>query len=273
MHSDKDIFVQDRNLVVVEEGAQLSLLSCDHAISPRRFLTNTITEIYVGPNAHFDIIRVQNQHNNSGKITHTFIHQERDSFASSSNISLHGGLVRNATWHYLGGENAETHSYGLFLADKDQHIANFVKVDHAAPNCNSTQLFKGVLDDDASGAFNGRIMVHKDAQKTNAYQSNNNILLSETARMDSKPQLEIFADDVKCSHGATVGQLDENALFYLRSRGIDVREARLMLMFAFAHEVVKNITIEALRDRIDELVNKRLRGELSRCASCAIQCN
>ena len=273
LHSDKDIFVQDRNLVVVEEGAQLSLLSCDHAISPQRFLTNTITEVYVGRNARFEIIRVQNQHNNSGKITHTFIHQERDSYASSNNISLHGGLVRNATWHHLGGENSETHSYGLFLADKEQHIANFVKVDHTAPNCNSTQLFKGVLDDNSSGAFNGRIMVHKDAQHTNAYQSNNNIILSETARMDTKPQLEIYADDVKCSHGATVGQLDENALFYLRSRGIDAREARLMLMFGFAHEVIQNIPIEALRERIDDLVHKRLRGELSRCASCAVQCN
>jgi len=273
LHSDKDIFVQDRNLVVVEDGAQLSLLVCDHAISPRHFLTNTVTEVYVGKNSRFDIIRVQNQHNNSGKITHTYIHQERDSFAASNNITLHGGLVRNATWHRLAGENAETHSYGLFLADKHQHISNFVKVDHVAPNCNSTQLFKGVLDDNATGAFNGRILVHKQAQKTNAYQSNNNIILSDTARMDTKPQLEIFADDVKCSHGATVGQLDENALFYLRSRGIDEREARLMLMFGFAHDVIQNIPIEALRERIDNLVLKRLRGELSRCASCAIQCN
>jgi len=148
-----------------------------------------------------------------------------------------------------------------------------VKVDHAAPNCNSTQLFKGVLDENASGAFNGRIMVHKDAQKTNAFQSSNSIIMSDTARMDTKPQLEIYADDVKCSHGATVGQLDQNALFYLRSRGIDAREAKLMLMFGFAHDVIKNIPIEALRERIDHLVLQRLRGELSRCASCAIQCN
>jgi Fe-S cluster assembly protein SufD len=273
LHSDRDIFVQDRNMVVVEDGAQLSLLVCDHAISPQHFLTNTITEVYVGCNARFDIIRVQNQHNNSGKITHTFIHQERDSYASSNNISLHGGLVRNATWHYLAGENGETHSYGLFLADKHQHVGNFVNVDHMAPNCNSTQLFKGVLDDNSTGAFNGRIMVHKTAQGTNAFQRNNNIILSDSAKMDTKPQLEIFADDVKCSHGATVGQLDENALFYLRSRGIDAREARLMLMFGFAHEVIQNIPLEALRDRIDNLVLQRLRGELSRCASCAIQCN
>ncbi len=273
LHSDKDVFVQDRNLIVVEDGAQLSLLVCDHALSPQHFLTNTITEIYVGHNSRFDIIRVQNQHNNAGKITHTFIHQESDSYASSNNVTLHGGLVRNATWHKLAGENAETHSFGLFLADKHQHIANFVKVDHVAPNCNSTQLFKGVLDDNSTGAFNGRIMVHPDAQGTNAFQSNNNILLSEEAKMDTKPQLEIFADDVKCSHGATIGQLDENALFYLRSRGIDAREARLMLMFGFAHEVIQNINIPALRDRIDNLVLQRLRGELSRCASCAIHCN
>lgn len=273
LHSDKDIFVQDRNLIIVEEGAQLNLLVCDHALSPQHFLTNTVTEVFVNRNARFDIIRVQNQHNNSAKMTHTFIHQERDSFASSNNITLHGGLVRNATWHHLEGENAETRSFGLFLADKHQHVANFVKVDHAAPHCNSTQLFKGVLDDNASGAFNGRIMVRRIAQGTNAYQSNNNILLSENARMDTKPQLEIFADDVKCSHGATVGQLDENALFYLRSRGIDAREARLMLMFGFAHDVIQNIPIEALRERIDTLVMQRLRGELSRCASCAIQCN
>lgn len=273
LHSDRDTFVQDRNLIITEQGSQLSLLVCDHALSPQHFLTNTVTEVFVGKNARFDIIRVQNQHNDAGKITHTFIHQERDSYASSNNITLHGGLVRNATWHFLGDVNAETHSYGLFLADKDQHVANFVKVDHAAPNCNSTQLFKGVLDDRATGAFNGRIMVRQVAQGTNAYQSNNNILLSDEARMDTKPQLEIFADDVKCSHGATVGQLDENALFYLRSRGIDEREARLMLMFGFAHEVIQNISIEALRERIDSLVLKRLRGELSRCASCAIQCN
>lgn len=273
LQSEQDFFSQDRNLLIADDGARMSLLVCDHAISPQHYLTNTVTEIFVGRDASFEIIRVQNQHNYSGKITHTFIHQERDSYATSNNITLHGGLVRNATWHKLNGENAETHSYGLFLADRQQHIANFVKVDHVAPNCNSTQLFKGILDENATGAFNGRIMVHKDAQNTNAYQSNNNIILSDTARMDTKPQLEIYADDVKCSHGATVGQLDENALFYLRSRGIDAREAKLMLMFGFAHDVVKNIPIEALRHRIDHLVVQRLRGELSYCASCAIQCN
>jgi len=272
VHSDEDIFSQHRNLIIVEKNADISLIICDHTLSPGKFLTNAVTEIYVGENAHFDIIRVQNEHNSAGKVTHTFIHQEKNSVASSNNMTLHGGLIRNSTYHYLGGEGAESHSYGLFLADKWQHIDNFVNVDHAFPNCTSNQLFKGVLDDMSTGAFNGRILVRPDAQGTLAYQKNNNILLTDDAKMDTKPQLEIYADDVKCSHGATIGQLDNDALFYLQSRGINKREARLMLMFGFAHEVIQNIKIEPLRERMDKLVMQRLQGELSRCASCMIKC-
>lgn len=272
VESDDDIFNQHRNLVIVEKNASVTLIICDHTLSPRKFLTNAVTEVYVGENSHFDIIRVQNEHNNAAKITHTFIHQERNSHASSNNITLHGGLVRNSTHHYLGGERAECNSYGLFLADKFQHVDNFVNVIHAHPYCTSNQLFKGILDDMATGAFNGRIFVDKNAQGTLAYQKNNNILLNDDARMDTKPQLEIYADDVKCSHGATVGQPDNDALFYLQSRGIGRHEARLMLMFGFAHEVIENIRVEALRDRIDSLVMQRLKGELSRCAYCMINC-
>lgn len=272
VQSDEDIFNQHRNLIIAEKNSDVTLIICDHTLSPQKFLTNAVTEIYVGENAHFDIIRVQNEHNNAAKITHTFIHQERNSTASSNNITLHGGLVRNSTHHFLGGEGAECHSYGLYLTDKFQHVDNYVNVDHAFPNCTSNQLFKGVLDDMATGAFNGRIYVHQDAQGTIAYQKNNNILLTDDAKMDAKPQLEIFADDVKCSHGATVGQLDDNALFYLRSRGIGKREARLMLMFGFAHEVIQNIKVDALRERMDNLVMQRLKGELSRCASCMVRC-
>lgn len=270
--SDGDIFNQHRNLIIVEKNADATLIICDHTLSPGKFLTNAVTEVYVGENAHFNIIRVQNEHNNAGKITHTFIHQERNSTASSNNITLHGGLVRNSTHHHLGGEGAQSNSYGLYLADKWQHVDNYVSVDHLFPNCTSNQLFKGVIDDMATGAFNGRIYVHQDAQGTLAYQKNNSILLTDDAKMDTKPQLEIYANDVKCSHGATVGQLDEDALFYLRSRGIEKREARLMLMFGFAHEVIQNIRVEALRERIDGLVMQRLRGELSRCASCMVKC-
>jgi Fe-S cluster assembly protein SufD len=272
VHSDKDMFNQHRNLIIVEENAEISLIICDHTMTPQKFLTNAVTEIYVGENSHFDIIRVQNEHNNACKITHTFIHQEKNSVASSNNITLHGGLIRNSTYHHLAGEGTQSFSYGLYLTDKWQHVDNFVNVEHASPNCTSNQLFKGVLDDMSTGAFNGRILVNPNAQGTVAYQKNNNILMTDDAKMDTKPQLEIYADDVKCSHGATVGQLDENALFYLQSRGIDKREARLMLMFGFAHEVIQNIKIEPLRERMDNLVMQRLKGELSRCASCMVKC-
>ncbi len=272
VYSEEDIFNQHRNLIIVGNNAEASVMVCDHTLSPSKFLTNAVTEVFVGENSHFDLIRVQNEHNNAGKITHTFIHQEKNSVASSNNMTLHGGLVRNSTYHYLGGQGAEAMSFGLFLTDKWQHVDNYVSVDHAFPNCSSNQLFKGVLDDMSTGSFNGRILVRQDSQGTLAYQRNNNILLTDDAKMDSKPQLEIYADDVKCSHGATIGQLDEDALFYMRARGIDTREARLMLMFGFAHEVIQNIKIEALRDRLDKLVMQRLRGELSRCASCVVKC-
>jgi Fe-S cluster assembly protein SufD len=272
VYSEEDIFNQHRNLIIVEKNAEASVMVCDHTLSPNKFLTNAVTEVYVGENSHFDIIRVQNEHNNAGKITHTFIHQEKNSVASSNNMTLHGGLVRNSTYHFLGGEGAEALSYGLSLTDKWQHVDNYISVDHAYPNCSSNQLFKGVLDDMSTGAFNGRILVRQDAQGTLAYQRNNNILLTDDARMDSKPQLEIYANDVKCSHGATVGQLDEDALFYLRTRGINTREAQLMLMFGFAHEVIQNLKIEALRTRLDNLVMQRLKGELSRCANCVVKC-
>jgi len=273
VHSDHDMFVQHRNLIVIEDGGQLPMIVCDHALSPQKFLTNAVTEVYVGENAYFDILRVQNEHNNAAKLTHTFIHQEKKSYAVSNNITLHGGLVRNSTYHKLNGDGAECNALGLYLSDKWQHIDNFVSIDHTFPNCTSNQLFKGVLDDYATGAFNGRILVNRGAQKTLAYQKNNTILLTDDAKMDTKPQLEIYADDVKCSHGATVGQLDEDAMFYLRSRGIDKEEARLMLMFGFAHEVIQKISTEVLRNRIDELVLRRLRGELSRCATCTISCD
>jgi len=272
VQSDDDMFSQHRNLFIAEKNSNFSIIICDHTLSPQKFLTNAVTEVFVGENAHFDIIRVQNEHNNACKVTNTFIHQEKNSVTSSNNISLHGGLIRNSTYHYLGGEGAESNSYGLFLADKWQHIDNFVNVDHAVPHCTSNQLFKGVLDEMSTGAFNGRILVRPDAQGTLAYQKNNNIILTDDAKMDTKPQLEIYANDVKCSHGATVGQINEEALFYLQSRGIDKRESRLMLMFGFAHEVIQNIKVDALRERMDNLVMQRLRGELSRCASCMVKC-
>ena len=215
---------------------------------------------------------MQNQHNNTVQVSNSFVYQERDSRVSTNVITLHGGSIRNNLVVSLDGEGCENNSFGLFLADQEQHVDNFTFVNHMKPNCVSNQLYKGILDDKATGAFNGKIHVWKDAQKTIAYQKNNNILLTDDAKMNSKPQLEIYADDVKCSHGATVGQLDQDALFYLRSRGIDEKESRLLLMYAFAHEVVSKITVPALQERTDDLIDKRLRGELSRCYDCKMKC-
>ncbi|MGQ9620857.1 MAG: Fe-S cluster assembly protein SufD [Bacteroidales bacterium] len=270
--SDQDIFNQRRNLIIAEQNTSFTLIVCDHTLSPGRFLTNAVTEIFVGENAHFNIIRVQNEHNSSFKITNTFIHQERNSTVTSNNITLHGGLVRNNTFHYLAGEGAQCGSYGLYLSDNFQHVDNYVNVEHLVPSCTSNQLFKGVLDTMATGAFSGRIFVAKGAQGTSAYQKNNTILLTGDAKMNTRPHLEIFADDVKCSHGATIGQLDDDAMFYMQSRGIGKNEARHMLMEAFADEVIQKINIGPLRKRINELVVQRLRGELTRCASCIIKC-
>jgi Fe-S cluster assembly protein SufD len=171
------------------------------------------------------------------------------------------------------GENAAANIYGVYLMDRNQHIDNQVLIDHAVPRCQSNELFKGILDDHASGVFNGHVLVRKDAQQTNAYQTNKNILLTDKASIDSKPFLEIYADDVKCSHGATVGQLDNDAMFYIRSRGISESNARILLMYAFAAEVVNKITIPELRQRIDDMVKKRLRGELSYCDQCVLHCS
>jgi len=172
----------------------------------------------------------------------------------------------------LDGEYAEAKICGLALSDKNQHVDNYTFVEHAKPNCQSDQLYKNILDDSSTGGFTGRIHVARKAVKTKAYQRNNNVLLTNAAKMNTKPQLVIDNDDVKCSHGATVGQINEEALFYLQSRGINEKEARLMLMFAFAHEVLAEIKVDKLRDVIDKLVNKRLRGEVSKCHMCALDC-
>ncbi len=270
--SPEDLFVQHRNLVIVEEGAEARVLVCDHSLSARRFLTNSVTEIHVGANAQLDYVKLQNESDMCSQVSTSSVFQERSSQAVFNTITLHGGLVRNNVHVTLDGEGAENHTLGLFLADEEQHLDSYTFVDHAAPNCTSRQNFKGILDDRASGVFTGRILVRQDAQKTQAFQTNNNILLTNEARMYTKPQLVINADDVKCSHGATVGQLDPNAVFYLQSRGISLREARLLLMSAFGHEILSRVKVEPLRDRLADLVEKRLRGELSRCNSCPLHC-
>jgi Fe-S cluster assembly protein SufD len=272
LQANQDAFVTQRNFIYVEENADVKIISCDHTLNLNKYLNNSVTEIFVGANASFEYYTLQNQHNNTTSLNSVFVHQERDSKAATLYSSLHGGLIRNNLKFILDGENAEANLYGMAFIDKKQHVDNFTQVIHAKPHCQSNQVYKNVLDDDSTGAFAGRIHVVRNAQKTNAFQRNNNLLLTDKATMQTKPQLIIDADDVKCSHGATVGQIDEDALFYLRSRGIEESKARLMMMNAFAHEVIQRISVEPLRNRIDELVDKRLKGEVARCHECAYNC-
>lgn len=271
LFSEEDLFVTHRNLIVLEENSSANVVICDHSLSPYHYFTNSVYEIVVDEGANYHQTRLQNEHNNAAMVSSVFLHQERNSSVNFNNITLHGGLVRNNICVKLKGEGADSNITGLAITDKTQHVDNYVFIDHAMPHCTSNQLFKGVLDNTSTGAFTGRILVERDAQKTIAYQKNSNLLLTSDAKMSTRPQLEIYADDVKCSHGATVGQLDQDALFYMQTRGIGKKEARLLLMFAFAHEIIKNINVENLRFRIDELVNKRLRGELSKCHNCQVQ--
>jgi len=267
-----DTYVTQRNLVVIEPGASATLILCDHTLNPTQYFNNSTTEIFIGENAVLNYYIVQNQHNNAASVNSVFIHLEQNARVNTNTITLHGGLIRNNLKVILDGENGEANVYGMAFLDRKQHVDNCTQLVHAKPHCQSNQLYKNVLDDESTGAFSGRINVRRDAQKTNAFQRNNNLLLTDKAQMQTKPQLIIEADDVKCSHGATIGQIDEEALFYLRSRGIEEKQARLMMMNAFSYEVVQNITVEPLRDRINELVEKRLRGDIGRCHECAYQC-
>ena len=245
---------------------------CDHTLSNDTSFSNMVTEVFVGENAQVEIHRLQNQNNHASQMSTMQIYQEGGSTVTCNTITLNGGFVRNNTNVVLDGEDAECNLYGIYLIDKTQHVDNHTFIDHKKANCRSNELFKGILDDQATGVFRGKIMVRKDSQHTDSYQKNNNLLLTDEAKIDTLPQLEIYADDVKCSHGATVGYLDDEEMFYLRSRGICQKEARLLLMNAFASEIINKIGIEVLRLRIAFLVSKRLRGELSYCESCVLNC-
>jgi len=270
MRSDVDLMANSHNLIILEEGAHAQLLVCDHTMDDVRFLSNRVTEVFVGENATYEHYKLENTHVKTTNLSTLLIDQKASSSVLANVITLHNGVTRNSIEIDLDGEHCETRLCGMVIADKNQQVDNFTYIMHNKPNCNSNELFKYVLDDNAKGGFTGKILVAKDAQKTSAFQINKNILLKKTAKMSTKPQLEIYADDVKCSHGATIGQLDETAKFYMQSRGIPEAEAKLLLMFAFTGDVIDNIRIPALQDRIKLLVEKRLRGELSKCEGCII---
>jgi Fe-S cluster assembly protein SufD len=272
LRSEDDLYVTQRNLIIAGKNSQAKIMFCDHTLMPQNFIINNLTEFEIGEDAVIDIYSIQNQHNKTANLTGLYIRQQRNSQLVTNAISLHGGIIRNNLNVMLDGEHATAKICGLALSDKNQHVDNYTFVEHLKPNCTSNQLYKNILDDSSTGGFTGRIHVAPHAVKTEAYQRNNNVLLTNAAKMNTKPQLVIDNDDVKCSHGATVGRIDEEALFYLQSRGINEKEARLMLMFAFAHEVLAEVKVEKLRDVIDKLVNKRLRGEVSKCHMCAMDC-
>ncbi len=267
LNNEKE-FSTIRNLFVIEKNAQAEIIFCNDSLSENKFLTNSLTEIYVGENANLNYYKIQNDHNESANISSTFIHQAKNSNVLTVITSLIGKIIRNNMFVNIAGEGASNKTYGLALTDKKQHIDNFSYIKHNTANSNSYQLFKHILDDSSTGAFSGKVLVNKDAQKTNAIQSNNNILLTDNAKMNTKPQLIIYADDVKCSHGATVGQLDDDAMFYMQARGIPKKEAKMLLMYAFANDILQNIKNKSLKQSLEDLVTRRLNGELGLCRNC-----
>ena len=270
LRADVNFMVNRRVLIILEDGAQLRLLACDHAMDDVNFLATQVMEVYVGNGAMLDLYELEENSLNTVRISNLYVKQGANSNVLLNGMTLTNGTTRNGVHVTLAGEGAELDLCGMVIADKNQHVDNHTVIDHAVPRCNSRELFKYVLDDEATGAFSGLVLVRPDAQHTNSQQTNRNLCATRQARMYTQPQLEIYADDVKCSHGATVGQLDERALFYMRQRGIPEKEARLLLMFAFVNEVIDMIRLDALRDRLHLLVEKRFRGELNKCKGCRI---
>ena len=267
---DIDIMATRRLLVVLEDGAQARMLVCDHAMDDVTFLSTQVVEVFVGDNAVFDFYELEETHNSTVRFSNLYVSQEANSNVLLNGMTLHNGTTRNTTEVTLNGRGAEISLCGMAIADKNEHVDNHTTIDHKESDCVSHELFKYVLDDQSVGAFSGLVLVRPGAQRTSSQQTNRNLCATREARMYTQPQLEIYADDVKCSHGATVGQLDDKALFYMQQRGISYKEARLLLMFAFVNEVIDTIRMDALKDRLHLLVEKRFRGELNKCQGCAI---
>lgn len=268
--SDVDTMANRRVLVILEENAEARMLVCDHSIDDVKFLSTQVIEIFAAEHARFDYYDLEESTVSTTRFSSLHVCQAAGSHVVVNGITLTNGLTRNNYYVTLDGEGAELSLCGMSVLDKEQQLDTYTLVKHNAPRCTCNELFKNVLNDHSVGAFSGRIYVREGADKTEAYQTNSNLCVTREARMYSKPQLEIYADDVKCSHGMTTGQLDENALFYLQSRGIPRDEARMLLSVAFTADVIDHVRVEALRDRLHKLVEKRFRGELAKCADCRI---
>ncbi|MEA5004944.1 MAG: SufD family Fe-S cluster assembly protein [Rikenellaceae bacterium] len=254
------------------ESSDSAILLCTHTLSMDEFRTESDISINLSEGSRANIVIMQNEHNGSSHKMNFNIKQAKDSYLRMNIISLHGAKLENFVNTALEGEGAVCELNGLYLVDGKQEITTSVNMMHLVPRCHSSQLFKGILDNESKAVFSGLINVAKDAQKTEAYQANHNLLLSRKAKVYTQPQLEIYADDVKCSHGATSGRLDELALFYMRSRGIGLHEAKLLQQLAFVYDVLEKINNETLRLRLQELVESRLRGEFGQCTNCSMNC-
>jgi Fe-S cluster assembly protein SufD len=257
-----ETLAQPRNLVVVEENAEVSILERHQSLSAKPVLTNTATEIFALRDSRLNYYKIQNDAKNASLIDSTSVKQYRGSNVSLGTFSFGNKFIRNNLNFFLEEEHTESHMDGITVIDKDQTVDHHTLADHKVPHCYSDELYKGIYDENAHGVFNGKVMVHPHAQKTNAFQQNNNILLTDKASIDTKPQLEIFADDVQCSHGCTIGQLDEEAMFYLQSRGIPEKEAKALLLYAFANDGLRNVKIPALRKKLNRQIAKKLNVNL-----------
>jgi len=255
---EASLMLQPRNLILVDENSHVQIIERHQSLTDNPILTNSVTEVFANKRAIVDYYKIQNDNENASLIDNTFINQKQESLASVHTFSFGGNLTRNNLNFFQNGERIDSTLKGVTIIGNKQHVDHNTLVHHIQPNCESHQDYKGIFGDSATGVFNGKVIVNKEAQKTNAYQANNNILISDKASINTKPQLEIFADDVKCSHGCTIGQLDESAMFYMRSRGIPEKEAKALLMYAFSNNVLSSVKIPEIKQRITKIIATKL---------------
>jgi len=256
--NEVSLLSQPRNLIVVGENSHVQIIERHQSLTSNVVLTNSVTEVFANKRAIVDYYKIQNDNQEASLIDNTYISQKQSSHASVHTFSFGGKLIRNNLQFFQKGERIDSTLKGITIIGDKQHVDHNTLVHHIEPNCESHQDYKGIFGDRSTGVFNGKVIVEKEAQKTNAFQANNNILIDDKATINTKPQLEIFADDVKCSHGCTIGQLDKDALFYLRSRGIPAKEAKALLMYAFANNVLESVKINAIKTRINKLIAQKL---------------
>ncbi|HEX8268534.1 MAG TPA: Fe-S cluster assembly protein SufD [Flavobacterium sp.] len=256
--SESSLLVQPRNLVIVGENANVQIIERHQSLNENPVLTNSVTEIYASQRAIIDYYKIQNDNLEASLIDNTYIAQEGNTNVSVHTFSFGGNITRNNLNFYHQGERIDSTLKGITIIGEKQHVDHHTLVHHATPNCESHQNYKGIYSDRSTGVFNGKIFVEREAQKTDAFQQNNNILIGDKSTINAKPQLEIFADDVKCSHGCTIGQLDDRAMFYMQSRGIPQKEAKALLMYAFSNDVIESIKIPELKARITKIIATKL---------------